>query len=81
MAADGRFQPGPDPRRHTFTDSERLRGYDGALAWLLNLPENEQESAYRWLRAMVWNSERAAHRRAVRSAGGRLKKRRRRSRA
>ena len=29
---DGRFRPGPDPRRHVFTTEERQRGYQAAMS-------------------------------------------------
>lgn len=65
-ATDGRFERGPDPRRHRFTQAERRRGWEGLLRRLARLPPLD---AARLLRA-VWPKVWRTLRRRLCSPGG-----------
>lgn len=50
----GSFQPGPDPRRHVFTQTERRKGY--ASAW------NQSARVSADLHAWLWRKVRSYYR-------------------
>jgi hypothetical protein len=50
----GRFLPGPDPRRHTFSRRERKKGYAAALAAAAQLRDSGQRYAWLWRLVRGW---------------------------